>query len=261
MTAADPSEWLKGWERRTLTVPLQKEELEGATQCCIYDGDPLPPNKHPIKVPVRRDREGNMIYCGVACSFACAYAFIEANPSIFNDRSVPLLKDIAADMYNIHQPLIKARPIFSLKKYGGYLTTEQFRSYGPQHHSAIRVGPFVHISMQIDDQVPRGEIKTTKSNQEFLSELEAASREVAAKKKRHNEKLYQNSLECLMSKRVKPNPNPAAEVQGTSSSAKPSPFATPALPKATKMPQRRAKEPPAPKVAPVKSNIFSFVKK
>lgn len=258
MSVADPSAWLKDWERRTFEVPLDKEDLGDTVQCCIYDGDPLPRDKHPVKVPVRKERDGTMVYCGTCCSLACAYAFIEGNPSLFNGRSLPLLKEIAADVYNIHQPLVKARPIFALRKYGGYLTTDQFRAYGPQHHSAIRVGAFVHISMQIDDQVPRGEIKTTKTPKEFMAELEVASREVSAKKKRHSEKLYQNSLECLMTKRVKPNTNAASTSNNEPS---PSPFAIPAPPKSVKTPQRKAKEPPAPKAPPAKPNIFSFVKK
>lgn len=231
--------WIKTWGRATYSVPIQEIKVP---QACLYDGDPLEPGREPIRIPIRRTYSGHILYCGVCCSLACAVAFMENNPRYFSNRSRDLLVEISREMFGINQPLLKARPIFSLAKYGGYLTIEQFRSYGPQHYSVLKMPPFEPQELRVIDTVPQGEIRSTKSREEFLRELQDANEQVKAKKRRHSEKLYQNSLESLMGKKSKATPMPPPPADSTIE-----PFARPSLPPiaeltATEMP------PPAPKV-------------
>lgn len=197
------------WIRQTYDFPLTRSPADSLSAvsddvpCCIYDGSPLDVDKEAIKIPIKREKTGEIIYLGEACSHACALAFMDKNPLIYNERSVELLVELARTMYNIKTPLVRARSIFALSKYRGYLPIEQFRSYGPQHFSTLQFPPFREQPIRIEDTVPQGEIKTVKSREEFLQEIQHANQEMMQKKKRHNEKLYQNSLECLMSKRVK----------------------------------------------------------
>lgn len=201
----ESSTWIKTWGRATYSVPIQEIKVP---QACLYDGDPLEPGKEPIRIPIRRTYSGHILYCGVCCSLACAVAFMENNPRYFSNRSRDLLVEISREMFGINQPLLKARPIFSLAKYGGYLTIEQFRSYGPQHYSVLKMPPFEPQELRVVDTVPQGEIRSTKSREEFLRELQDANEQVKAKKRRHSEKLYQNSLESLMGKKSKATPMP-----------------------------------------------------
>jgi len=201
-----PHPQLRVWRQATYSVPLSEEQLRGVVRCCIYDGEPLEPGKDPVRPPVRRERDGRIVYHGLCCSLACARAFMNEHPRIFGPHSHQLLVEMAREMYSIRQPLVAARPIFALAKYGGYLSIEQFREYGPQHHSALRMPPFEHLELRIQDYVPAGEVQSTKSREQFIAELEAANREITTKKKRHSEKLYHSSLEYLMSKRAKPTP-------------------------------------------------------
>ncbi len=214
----------KCWGRQTYSVPLPFAEKNPSELCCLHDGEPFDPDKDPIKCPVKREYNGTILYCGYCCSLSCAAAFMEEHPRLFTPRSHELLVEMAKNIYNVRQPLVKARSIFSLIKYGGYLTIQQYRSYGPQHFSALQFPPFESQELRIEDTVPLGEIRTTKSREEFFAELEASSREMKAKKKRHSEKLYQNSLEFLITKRQK--------VPDSSSSSATLPIADSAQPKA-----------------------------
>lgn len=257
--------WIKTWGRATYSVPIQEIRVP---QACLYDGDPLEPGKEPIRIPIRRTYSGHILYCGVCCSLACAVAFMENNPRYFSNRSRDLLVEISREMFGINQPLLKARPIFSLAKYGGYLTIEQFRSYGPQHYSVLKMPPFEPQELRVIDTVPQGEIRSTKSREEFLRELQDANEQVKAKKRRHSEKLYQNSLESLMGKKSKapmpPPPDstiepfalptlpPIAEL-----SAAPEPALPPSLPAKVRSPRAAAAKPKGSKKTGGGGNFFS----
>lgn len=214
------------WVRHTFDFPLNRssaEPIPDVPKCCIWDGDPFDLDKVPIKIPIRKEKNGTIIYHGTACSHACALAYMEEHPLIYNTRSQELLIELARTMFNIKTALVRARSIFTLIKYDGYLTIQQFRSYGPQHFSCLQFPPFKEQPIRIEDTLPQGEIRTAKSREEFLHEIQLANEEMNQKKKRHNEKLYQNSLECLMSKRIKTT-GPSEEAPTTVAS----PFVPPA---------------------------------
>ena len=127
------------------------------------------------------------------------------------------------------------------------------------------------------DTVPQGEIRTTKSREQFLRELQEANEELKAKKKRHSEKLYQNSLECLMTKRPKQAPEVPANFEPfalppASNAPSPKPdspaaaalranakvkFAQPSTPKSVPLAPKPAAKPKAARKGKESGNYFS----
>lgn len=182
-------------------LPRPAEELEGVTQCCMWDTEPLDPDREVVRAPIRFSR-GTYYVMGQFCSFSCARSYICANSLLFARDAMSLLCQMAKSYYAVYNTIHAAPPQQALKKFGGYLSIEEFRARCVSHFSALRRPPHLFEDLRVEEKprlnAPTAEVKSTLTAAEFKARLEESAKECLEKKQRKSNKLYANSLENLI---------------------------------------------------------------
>ena len=120
------------------------------TISCFYDEHQF--TGIPIPLPLNYVHEQNKYSCyGIFCSASCVKAYLENNSSYSKTLSIMWLKKIMHEVFNDYSDIVAAPPKDLLKKYGGELTIDEFRSAGKQHTS-IRIHklPFFTCSLAFE---------------------------------------------------------------------------------------------------------------
>lgn len=131
----DPS--IKQWPRETTIACLH---------CCDQFTTVPVPN-------VRRYDELRNIYYvyGIYCSANCAKtALMETEPSLSTTRLL-YFSHMCRAVFGLHEAIVPAPPRIRLKKFGGDLTTEQFRQHARQITSMIAEPPFIQSAVLCQD--------------------------------------------------------------------------------------------------------------
>lgn len=102
------------------------EKNEGPV-CCYYDGYEI--TKNIVGLPKKRKSSGEFVVWGYFCSYECARSYIvETRTSCHVDKETSLLALMAIQTHGIHFRLNRAPDKALLKKFGGPLSIEQWRS-------------------------------------------------------------------------------------------------------------------------------------
>tara|TARA_B100002051_G_C16618651_1_gene577058 strand:- start:308 stop:1009 length:702 start_codon:yes stop_codon:yes gene_type:complete len=94
---------------------------------CFYDCYPFSGKRYAF--PISFDTKKNEFVCwGNFCSLECAKAFIHESHHPKKETHFSLLSCLVRKLYGIYTEITKAPDKFLLKKFGGPLTIEEFRS-------------------------------------------------------------------------------------------------------------------------------------
>ena len=131
----DPS--IKQWPRET-------------TLCCLHCCDQF--STVPVPNVRRYDELRNIYYVyGIYCSVNCAKtALMESEPSLSTTRLL-YFSHMCRTVFGIHEAIVPAPPRIRLQKFGGDLSTEQFRQHARQITSMVLEPPFIQSALLCQD--------------------------------------------------------------------------------------------------------------
>lgn len=183
-----------------IPLPRPNQETQDTVQCCIWDTEPLPPDKKPLSAPMKKIN-GVIHFTGQFCSFACIKAYINDKIGIQNPIPLYLLLEYARS-YGIIENFNPAPPRETLKKFGGYMSIEEFRSKSITHFCTLKEPPFQFYDIRAEEESRlindfEPEKQSTLTVEQFREKLQKNSAEFFAKQKKTKGRLNQNSIEAI----------------------------------------------------------------
>ena len=144
------------WDKiRRLKISLHKNDIgDKRSGCfwCTYDFD-----NPPIYIPKQKLKNNSVEVYGCFCSPECAVAFLKNEPldtSVLWER-YSLLNNIYSEIYNYEKNIQPApNPFYTLNKYYGNLTIEEYRSLlNKQHYLVVVDKPITKIMPELYEDI------------------------------------------------------------------------------------------------------------
>lgn len=137
--------------------------------CCWHCTEPF--ENQPVGIPINMEADGRVVCEGNFCSYSCALAYAFAFKTSHSQyKTRQLLIQCAYDIHGISE-VKAAPPPLTLKKFGGPLSIEEFRS-ATQLHSVVVNPPYasqdmvyeIHNSISDEKVEERADARTTMSS-------------------------------------------------------------------------------------------------
>ena len=177
----------RGYEKNScfFTHQLFKNSTVWPTKtdlCCFHCTEPF--QTTPIPLPIDYDERKKIYHCGVGifCSGACAKSYLISHPRHNNALCLMWLRQMMAEVFDVHDDFGQAPPPCSLKKFGGPLTIEAFRALNKQGKAVLMHEPRFMVCNLAFELLDERRILT--ETDDIVITQEAATKHVKKIKKR-----------------------------------------------------------------------------
>lgn len=159
------AELTQSYTLQTLTKQAWPSKTRSLCWWCCHSFDCLP-----VGIPQFFDGHSVFELNGNFCSLNCARAFCEHEYSHREQTAVMLLAKMAETVFDIRWESVRPAPSrFLLKKFGGSLTIEKFRTDSNKH--ALEQVPFISSAMLMRSNLPENRQTAADSKEQCVTDV------------------------------------------------------------------------------------------